>query len=158
MPSTPADPERVLRELGLLAEFVNSSMLAHTLGARIDFPEGKRVRLRVEEVRPEHRGGFGTEAVNGAVLSGLLDLALGFTPALSDPRRRSATMQLSISFEEPVRGNSLTAEAWATRVGERIVFATGHILDEEGRVCVNCQGLVRRLGTEWANAHGLAAK
>ena len=53
---------------------------------RVSF-EPDRVVVELPEVRAEHRGGLGTAAVNGLVLAGLFDLAVGSTVVLLDPRR-----------------------------------------------------------------------
>jgi hypothetical protein len=42
-----------------------------------------RVRAVIDPVLPVHRGGIGTEAVNGVVLAGLFDLVIG-TGGLAD--------------------------------------------------------------------------
>ena len=90
--------------------------------------------VELPEVRAEHRGGLGTAAVNGLVLAGLFDLAVGSTVVLLDPRRRSATVQLSMSFERAVFGSSARCEAWIDRAGQRTLFASARILDAEGQV------------------------
>ena len=90
----------------------------------------------------EHRGGLGTSAVNGLVLAGMFDLALGSTVVLVHPHRRSATIQLSMSFERAVFGNSARCEAVIDRLGQRTLFASARILDEQGVVCARCQAVV----------------
>jgi len=128
-------------ELSALADLWNTSDVLRHHGMRVEFrPE--RVVVDLPEVRPEHRGGLGTTAVNGMVLAGLFDLAVGSTVVLLDPRRRSATVQLSISFERAVFGQSARCEAWIDRAGQRTLFASAHILDDQGQVCARCQAVV----------------
>jgi acyl-coenzyme A thioesterase PaaI-like protein len=76
------------------------------------------------------------------VLAGLFDLAVGSTVMLVDPRRRSATMQLSMNFERAVFGRSVRCEAWIDRQGQRTLFASARILDDQGQVCARCQAVV----------------
>src|SRR5712664_2901240 len=102
------------------AELFNESLTLKYFGVRISFPEGQRVEIRLDHIRPEHRGGLGTSAVNGGVLAALFDLAIGCTPALVDPVRRTATMQLSMSFERPVLGDSLRVEAQVNSAGQSV--------------------------------------
>jgi acyl-coenzyme A thioesterase PaaI-like protein len=128
-------------ELAALAALWNRSDILQHHGMRVAFTPD-RVVVDLPEVRAEHRGGLGTAAVNGLVLAGLFDLAVGSTVMLLDPRRRSATVQLSMSFERAVFGSSARCEAWIDRAGQRTLFASARILDAEGQVCARCQAVV----------------
>jgi acyl-coenzyme A thioesterase PaaI-like protein len=128
-------------ELDAVARLWNESQILRHLGLRIRF-EPSKVVVELPEVRPEHLGGLGTTAVNGLVLAGMFDLALGSTVVLVDPHRRSATVQLSMSFERAVSGNSARCEAVIDRVGQRTLFASARILDEKGGICARCQAVV----------------
>jgi uncharacterized protein (TIGR00369 family) len=120
------------------------------LGARLTFPEGRKSVVTIAEVRPEHRGGLGTaSAINGAIIAGLFDLALGCTPALLDPTKRCATLQLSISFQRPLTGDSVRAEAEIDSHGKNTLFASGRALDAQGNVCARAQGVVRLSTIPW---------
>jgi uncharacterized protein (TIGR00369 family) len=131
-----------LENLARTAELFNrSTPLAHA-GFRLSFPSTDLAVAELPEVRAEHRGGLGTSAVNGGVLSALFDLVTGCTALLLDARRRSATVQLSMSFERPVFGNSVRAEAHITNLGRRTLFASARILDEKGQPCAHCQAVV----------------
>ena len=134
-------PRPTAAELTALAERWNGSEILRHHGMRVAF-ETDRVVVELPEVRPEHLGGLGTSAVNGLVLAGLFDLAVGSTVVLMDPRRRSATVQLSMSFERAVFGRSARCEAWIDRAGQRTLFASARILDELGQVCARCQAVV----------------
>lgn len=128
-------------ELTALAARWNTSEVLRHNGMRIAF-HPDQVVVEIPEVRPEHLGGLGTAAVNGMVLAGLFDLAVGSTVVLMDPHRRSATVQLSMSFERAVFGKTARCEAWIDRAGQRTLFASARIFDEQGRVCARCQAVV----------------
>lgn len=129
------------------ADFNKSKTLEH-FGAQVSFPNGDRCRVELK-VKPEQRGGLGTSAVNGGVLAAMFDLAIGCTPALIDPSKRSATMQLSMSFERPVTGALLVAEAVIDSLGKTTLFASAKIMDEHGKVCARCQGVVKVAKVSW---------
>jgi uncharacterized protein (TIGR00369 family) len=131
-----------LEELARAAELFNRSTPLSHAGFRLSFPSTDLAVAELPEVRAEHRGGLGTSAVNGGVLSALFDLVTGCTALLVDPRRRSATVQLSMSFERPVFGNAVRAEARITSLGRRTLFASACILDEKGQPCAHCQAVV----------------
>ena len=135
-------PQRpTAEELTALAALWNQSEILKHHGMRVAFAPD-RVVVELPEVRAEHRGGLGTAAVNGLVLAGMFDLAVGSTVVLLDPRRRSATVQLSMSFEQAVFGASARCEAWIDRAGQRTLFASARILDAGGQVCARCQAVV----------------
>src|SRR5271165_3442548 len=88
-------PSPSLEALAQAAERLNqSASLAHA-GVRVSFPTPQLVVAEIEKVRDEHRSGLGTSAVNGGVLAAVFDLVVGCTALLVDPRRPSATVQLS---------------------------------------------------------------
>lgn len=142
----PPSPEALAR---YAEEFSASATMRH-FGVKLDFPDGKLTRATLP-IRPEHRGGLGSSAVNGGILAAMFDLVIGASPALIDPTRRSATIQISMSFEQPVDGDTLYAEAWIDRAGGTTVFASAHIRDATGLVCARAQGVVRFSRTPWAS-------
>jgi len=136
-------------QLALYAEGFNASQTLALFEVHIDFPTTELVRATIDPVKPGHRGGLGSDAVNGGVLAALFDLTIGVSAALVDPARRSATMQLSMQFERPVRGDKVIAEAWVNRAGRTNIFSGAHIKDENGQVCAHGQGVVRLSSQTW---------
>lgn len=143
-------PKPTREQLETYVRRFNENVALQAFGLRMDVPEGDRIVVHLDPILPPHRGGLGTAAVNGGVLSAIFDLSIGCTPALIDPTRRSATMQLSISFERPVMGDRLRAEARIDRAGGSVIFASAVILDQDGVACARCQGLVRLSTLPWS--------
>lgn len=112
------------------------------VGARVDLSTPNRVRAVVDPIQPFHRGGLGTEAVNGAVIAGLFDLVIGLSGYLHTRGRRAGVAQLNIQFLRPVEGDRLEVTGWPTRVGLNLVFAAAELRDERGRLCAACDGIV----------------
>jgi acyl-coenzyme A thioesterase PaaI-like protein len=94
----------------------NSHAGMRHMGARVDLSTPEEVRCVVDPIRPEHRGGLGTEAVNGAVISGVFDLVIGLSGYVHTRGRRAGVAQLSIQFLRPVLGARFEAVARAERV------------------------------------------
>jgi len=136
-----------LEALEALADVWNASPPMRQLGARLAFERVDRVRAVIDPVMPYHRGGMGTEAVNGPVLAGLFDLAIGTVGWLSRPDTRSATVTLAMTFLRPTRGERVTVEGRLLRTGMNLTFAAAEITDERGEVTARCDGTV-------AVAHG----
>jgi uncharacterized protein (TIGR00369 family) len=132
--------------LARYAELLNAHPSLASYGVRLTFPDEHRLRIEVGQVAASMRGGMGDDAVvNGGVLSALCDLMIGSTAGLVDPGTRSATVQLSIRFERPLRGQRIVGEARVDHSTGRTVFASGELSDDQGRVCVRCQGLATLL-------------
>ena len=150
-------PRPTQAQLDRYAEQFSQSPPMRYLGVRLSFPEGRKVLATIPELQPHHRGGLGSAAaINGAVLAGLFDLVLGCTPALLDPTRRCATLQLSMSFQRPATGNSLRAEAEIDSHGKSTLFASARILDDQGEVCARAQGVVRVSTLPWSTGESPA--
>jgi uncharacterized protein (TIGR00369 family) len=137
-PFSPAYP--TLESLRALADLWNASPSMQHFGARLDFTRIDRVRAVIDPVQPVHRGGLGTDAVNGVVLAGLFDLAIGLVGWLARPESRSATVTLAMSFFRPTRGDRVAAEARLIRSGMNLIFAAAEISDGEGKVTARCEG------------------
>jgi uncharacterized protein (TIGR00369 family) len=136
-----------LEALRALADVWNPSPPMRRLGARLEFDRVDRVRAVIDPVMPYHRGGMGTDAVNGPVLAGLFDLVIGTVGWLTRPDTRSATVSLAMTFLRPTRGDRVTVEARLLRAGMNLTFAAAEISDERGEVTARCDGTV-------AVAHG----
>jgi uncharacterized protein (TIGR00369 family) len=129
-----------LQALNALAETWNGSPPMRQLAARLDFQRVDRVRAILDPVMPFHRGGMGTDAVNGAVLAGLFDLVIGTVGWLTRPDSRSATVNLAMTFFRPTRGDSVVAEARVIKTGLNLIFAAAEIFDGQGEVTARCDG------------------
>ena len=137
-PFSPAYP--TVESLRALGEMWNVSPPMKHFGARLEFERVDSVRAVIDPVTMVHRGGLGTDAVNGVVLAGLFDLVVGTVGWLTRPDTRSATVNLAMSFFRPTRGDRIAAEARLVRAGLNLVFAAAEILDGDGRVTARCDG------------------
>ena len=129
-----------LESLRALADVWNAGGPMKHFGARLEFTRVDRVRAVIDPVQSFHRGGLGTDAVNGVVLAGLFDLVIGTVGWLTRPDTRSATVTLSMSFFRPTRGNRVVAEARLVRAGMNLVFAAAEIFDGDGKATARCEG------------------
>ena len=129
-----------LEALRALADVWNAGPPMAHFGARLDFTRVDRVRAVIDPVQPFHRGGLGSEAVNGVVLAGLFDLVIGTVGWLTRPEARSATVNLSMAFFRPTRGDRVVAEARLLRAGMNLIFAAAEVTDADGQVTARCDG------------------
>jgi len=112
------------------------------IGAELDLSTPGVVRAVVDPIQPEHRGGLGTDAVNGAVIAGIFDLVIGLCGYLQTAGRRAGVAQLSIQFLRPVNGSRFEVVGHPVRAGSTLVFSTSELVDERGTVCARCDGIV----------------
>jgi acyl-coenzyme A thioesterase PaaI-like protein len=142
----PATIPYPIAERQAMAEEWNRLLGMQHVGARADFSDADRVVVRIDQVQPHHRGGMGTDAVNGAILAGLFDVAIGIVGHLHAPGRRSGTTQLSIQFIRPLNGQSAVVSARLVKAGSNLVFATAEAADERGVQCARADGIVAVVG------------
>jgi len=150
------NPRPTPEQLARYAEGFNQSASLRHFGVRMHFPSADKVVAVIDPVQPAQRGGLGMEAVNGGVLAALFDLVIGCTGALVDPTRRTATMQLSMSFERPLLGDVVRVEGWIDSVGSSTLFSSARILDGAGKTCARCQGLVKISKMHWKSGESPA--
>jgi uncharacterized protein (TIGR00369 family) len=115
-------------------------------GVQVALPDPERVRVHIDVLEAIHRGGIQGSAVNGGIQSSLFDLALGL-PGLcrAFPEKRTATVQLSMSFMRAIKGERIEGFGWIVRAGGGLLFTESELLDEKGTVCARAQGVVRLL-------------
>ncbi len=135
--------------LAIYAARFNDSAALKTMSTVLSFPQGERVHLETI-IQPWQRGGLsGTPAVNGGVLSALFDLAIGCTPALVDPTRKTATVQLSMTFERGVMGERIRVHGKVERATSSFLFSSATLYDENDQACARCLGVVRMSHKSW---------
>ena len=90
-----------------------------SMNVKVDLSDPSCARASIDPVLPHHRGGLGTDAVNGAILSSLCDLMVGLVGILNSQKYRTGTVQLNIVAQEaPTRhleyglGKSLYTGSW----------------------------------------------
>ena len=113
------------------------------MGCELDLAHPRVVRVHLPQVQVHHQGGMGTEAVNGAVLAGLADCALGVAGVMQFNGQRSGSVEMSIKFMRPTVGRSVDAYAVALKKGGSVVFAEIEVYCE-GTLSAIATGMVAR--------------
>ncbi|RKP46991.1 PaaI family thioesterase [Trinickia fusca] len=112
------------------------------LGAALDLSDERVVRLALVRRTRAHTGGLGTEALNGAIIAGLMDCAMSVAGIVHFRGRTCGTVQLSIQFMKPVRAAQPVVECWAVRRSSSVVFLEARLIDGDGRPSVMATGMV----------------
>ena len=123
------------------AEGFNKLPAMRHFGATLHLDDDRLVSVVLPEVEQHHRGGMGTSAVNGAVIAGLFDCALGVAGVLQLPGKRTGTVELSIKLLRPVLGERVEIFGAAIKRSRQIVFTESELFSG-GRLCAMASGLV----------------
>lgn len=134
----------------------NDELYLRWMGARVTLAEGgqSRVELRVE---PHHRGAMGTDAVNGAILAYLHDVAQGVAvrSLLGDDVRTIATLNLNVSYVDAMVAEDLIVGVGRViSIRSAVAFAQSEFLGATGQVCCRAAGTFRILRTRKRPAAG----
>lgn len=112
------------------------------LGGSLDLSDPRIVRLALATRTQAHEGGLGTDALNGAIIAGLLDCAMSVTGILHLRGRTCGTVQMSIQFMKPVRRAYPVVECVAMRRSSNVVFVEARLIEGRGRCSVLATGVV----------------
>lgn len=134
--------------------YFNSWPSMKHMGFRLRFAPPFASVIVIDPVEGIHRGGRGQEAVNGAVISGLLDGAVATTGFAHFPNNLCGTVQMSVNIMRPVFGNSMVAFGIGVKRTKSLIFCEAEVFDEEWRLCATANGIVassdRKRDDQWA--------
>ena len=141
-PKAPAD------EAVIGPEYRNASLGLRFAGIRCTEMRGGRAVVEIDPILPHHRGGGGSDAVNGAIMAFLFDAGMGcavdslFLGAPAD-RHRAVTMDMAISYVRPCYGNVCVCEGTVVGGGRHVIYTRGEVKDADGTVCAHALGTYR---------------
>ena len=98
----------------------------------------------VDEVTEIHKGGIGSDAINGGVIAGLADLALGLLGLTHYKEGMTATAQITVHFLKPFRTKSIKARAIAQKVVGNRIFGTVELYNDKEEVCAIAYGALAK--------------
>lgn len=131
--------------IDLVEERVNNLAIAKHLGAKVEVQADGSVHARIDEIQPHHLGGQEANAINGVVLMGLLDAAMGAAAIVRLRGERQATIELSAKIMRAVPARAVTAIGSVLSASRDVVFCQAVISDENGRPAVHGTGVMKRL-------------
>ena len=137
-----SDVKLTQAQLDSATDVWNRSRMIEHMGFTIRFPGDGTVVVALPSIQDFMLGGLGSDAVNGGVLASMFDFAIGCTAFLATPLKRNGTVQLSVSFEKAVRGNSARCVAHIERTTKTMLFCGATIHDETDAICGRGNGIV----------------
>jgi acyl-coenzyme A thioesterase PaaI-like protein len=97
----------------------------------------------ISEIKPFHLGGIGQEFVNGAIMSAMLDFALGLTGLKYATLGSFATCTLNIDIARPIEKGRFYAIAKGNRKIGKKVYSEATIFNAQDEPCVYATGILK---------------
>lgn len=135
---------------GFMAQWAgdfNSWESIQHLGFAVQFTPYASV-IVLDCVSERHRGGLGGDAVNGAVISGVLDGAIATIGFCHFPGVTCGTVHLSVDILRPVFTQSIYAYGIGVSRNRRSVFCEAQLYDDSLRLCARATGIVVSSGAK----------
>lgn len=123
----------------------NAKPYTQWAGVRIVEASGGRSRLELE-VEDHHRGGAGTEGINGAIIAYLHDIIQGAAvrSAWDAAHLSMATISLNIQYLQVLKAKRrVVGTGRLLQRGGAVAYAESELLDEAGNVCSRSAGQFR---------------
>jgi acyl-coenzyme A thioesterase PaaI-like protein len=109
-------------------------------GIHVDFTDPRIVRVTLGRIEDHHVGGLQLRAVNGAILAGIFDCALGVAGALQLAGKRSGTCELSLKFMRAAFDAPIDAFAACVKRTDTLAFVESELYSD-GKLCAIATGL-----------------
>jgi len=123
-----------------IEKFFNSSAQLRQMHIRIDLSVPEKPLVCIDQVMEIHQGGIGTEAVNGAVIALLVDLAIGLLGVRHYADGMTATSNLNINYVKPLLATKVMVRAEETEVIGKRIFGIAKVMNEKEEVCSYATG------------------
>jgi acyl-coenzyme A thioesterase PaaI-like protein len=127
-----------------MEDFFNSSIQLKHSGIHVDLTDITKPLVIIDTVEEHHKGGIGTEAVNGAVIAMLVDLAIGLLGLPYYAEGMTGTSNLSITYAKPLFAKKVIVSAEQTEVINKRIFGIVRVMNEEGEVCAYATGALAK--------------
>lgn len=124
--------------------FFNSSIQLKHSGMRVDLTDISKPLVIIDTVEEYHKGGIGTEAVNGAVIAMLADLAIGLLGLAHYSEGMTGTSNLSINYVRPLLAKKVIVSAEQTEVVNKRIFGIVRVMNEKEEVCAYATGALAK--------------
>ncbi|MFP6844427.1 MAG: hypothetical protein VB958_04340 [Thalassolituus sp.] len=130
------------KELSDWQQYFNGWPCAKHQGFHLEFLDDRIAMVCIPEVKPEHLGGKGEHAVNGATISGILDCAVSVAGFMHYKGKTCGTISSSIHMKRPLYGNYILCLGKITKRSKNLCFGESAIFNENSVVCANNDSIV----------------
>lgn len=127
-----------------LENIFNRSLQLKHVNARVDLTRPETPEAIMDEVLDSHKGGIGSDAVNGGVIAAMADLALGLLGLHHYKDGMTATAQITIHYLKPFRTKSIRARASTQQVVGNRIFGNVELFNDKDEVCAIANGALAK--------------
>ncbi len=124
------------------AHFNNSEFTKH-MGITISLFDPLTPKCMIKKISAFHLGGIGQDFINGAIISAVLDLALGLTGLQHANKGNFATTNLNIDIAKAVQNGQFYALSKCNHTIGKDLFSEATIYDCNDLPCVYATGKIR---------------
>ncbi len=119
----------------------NNCSLADIFGFQLYIQNNDPV-FDVTNIRTWHRGGGGSDAINGGIIAALCDYTIGMVGIFNLPDGKKFTTDLKINFKKPLEGSSFKVIGQADQVSTNMVKSNAKVYDQNNLLCSIANGRV----------------
>jgi acyl-coenzyme A thioesterase PaaI-like protein len=123
-----------------IEKFFNASGQLKQMLIRVDLSNPTAPLVFIDKVTEIHQGGIGTEAVNGAVIAMLTDLAISLLGITHFAEGMTATSNLNINYVKPLIATKVIVKTQQTEVIGKRIFGIARVMNEKEEVCAYATG------------------
>lgn len=142
-------PIDVAKRRAWIDKFHERTSIVSLMGMFVDISDDRVVRVNLPKIEPMHCGGMGVHrdgtgggSVNGLVVTGMLECAIGVAGVLQFPDQRAGVVQLSVDLLSAAYGSSIFAEAFVVRRARHLCFCEARLYNAHKKLCAMASGIV----------------
>jgi len=138
-------------ELSDWQQYFNGWPCSEHQGFHLNFIDNRVAMVCIPNVKPEHLGGKGEHAVNGATISGILDCAVSVAGFMHYKGKTCGTISNNIVMKRPLYGDYVLCLGKISKRSKNLCFGESVILNESSVVCASSNSIVAVSG-RYSNA------
>ncbi|MDY6820829.1 MAG: PaaI family thioesterase [Deferribacterota bacterium] len=126
-------------------EFMNQTPFFSWAGLKIIDAHNGEATIALE-VQDHHRGGGGTEAINGGIVAYMFDGLLGMAIASKwgSDIIGQVTVSLNIEYLRMIQASTMVmGKGRVVQLTKTLAFAEGEVYDEKQVLCAKCTGIYK---------------
>ncbi len=139
------NPRKIYRcwGMGQSGRLFNASEFSQRFGFNVTLNDSELPRCEISDIEAFHLGGIGQDFINGAVISAMLDFALGLTGLKYAELGDFATSHLNIDIARPIEKGRFYVLAKTNKQIANKVFSEATIFNYRDEPCVYATGSLR---------------
>ena len=126
--------------------YFNGWPCAEHQGFHLEFIDNKIAMVSIYEIKPEHLGGKGEHAVNGATISGILDCAVSVSGFMHYKDKTCGTISNNILMKRPLYGSHIICLGKVTKRSKHLCFGESAVFNDNAIICATSDSIIAVAG------------